>query len=363
MAQASTTGTHPDGTGDDRSASRGRRWPLRLPGWSGAAGDGRSGGPGGPAGRLGGWRYGTWRRGWIVAVLAVLVALLMIFHDRVPNSVGNIGSLVETFLPWAGLAVPVLLVCALVRRSATALVALVLPVAVWLNLFGGLVMPGKGGGPHDLRVLTHNVDASNTDPTGTARDVLAAHADVVALEELTQEAKPVYLKALAARYPYHVDRGTVGLWSRYPLSHEHSVDVGIGWTRALRAQVATPEGPVAFYVAHLASVRVDSSGFTSDQRNTTIRLLGRQIAGDPLKRVVLMGDLNGTANDRSLSPVTSGLRSAQGAAGDGFGFTWPSGFPMARIDHILVRGVTPTDSWVLPATGSDHRPTAADLRV
>ncbi|KRV46700.1 hypothetical protein AQ490_12610 [Wenjunlia vitaminophila] len=303
------------------------------------------------------------RRGWIVAGLALLFGALLLGHGLVPNTVGNLGSLLETFLPWLGLAVPVLLVCALVRRSVTALAALLLPAVVWADLFGGLVMPGKGGGPHNLRVLTHNVDAGNPDAEATARDVVAARADVVALEELTEQARPVYQRVLDREYPHHVVRGTVGLWSRFPIAQGRTVDIGIGWPRALRAQVETPHGPVAFYVAHLASVRVGSSGFTSDQRNRTTELLGRQINTDPLDRVVVMGDLNGTANDRSLSPITSGLRSAQGAAGDGFGFSWPSGFPMARIDHILVRGITPAHSWVLPDSGSDHRPVAADLYV
>ena len=127
---------------------------------------------------------------------------------------------------------------------------------------------------------------------------------------------------------------------------EWSVDVGFKWTRALRAEVSTPEGKVAVYVAHLASVRVGTSGFTSDQRNDTIKALGRQIADEKLAGVIVMGDFNGTANDRSLAPLTAGLRSAQGAAGQGFGFTWPAKFPMARIDHIMVRGVT-TKAWVM----------------
>ena len=97
-----------------------------------------------------------------------------------------------------------------------------------------------------------------------------------------------------------------------------SVDVGFKWTRALRAEVSTPEGKVALYVAHLASVRVGTSGFTSDQRNDTIKALGRQIADEKLAGVIVMGDFNGTANDRSLAPLTAGLRSAQGAAGQGF---------------------------------------------
>ena len=79
--------------------------------------------------------------------------------------------------------------------------------------------------------------------------------------------------------------------------------------------------------------------------------------------MIVMGDFNGTANDRSLAPLTAGLRSAQGAAGYGFGFTWPAKFPMARIDHIMVRGVSPTKAWVMKSTGSDHLPVVAELRI
>jgi vancomycin resistance protein VanJ len=50
-------------------------------------------------------------------------------------------------------------------------------------------------------------------------------------------------------------------------------------------------------------------------------------------------------------------------AGDGFGFSWPAGFPMARIDQIMVKGIEPKSSWVLPATDSDHRPVAARVEV
>jgi len=204
---------------------------------------------------------------------------------------------------------------------------------------------------------------ANPDPERTARDLIAADADVMALEELTAGDLKIYKSAFAKLYPYQVSRDTVALWSKYPVVETKSVDVGFSWTRALRAEVSTPEGKVAVYVAHLASVRVGTSGFTSDQRNNTIKALGRQIADERLAGVIVMGDFNGTANDRSLAPLTAGLRSAQGAAGTGFGFTWPSAFPMARIDHILVRGVTPTKAWVMSPTGSDHRPVVAELRI
>ncbi|GAA3758696.1 endonuclease/exonuclease/phosphatase family protein [Streptomyces tremellae] len=314
-------------------------------------------------GSVRGWRSGAWRRGIVLALAALAVTLVMALHSHIPNAFGNVGSLAETFLPWLGLAVPVILVLALVRRSALALVALVLPVAVWLNLFGGLVVSKEAAGG-DFTVATHNVNAENADPAGTAADLTRSGADVVALEELTPAALPTYEKGLAGTYKYHAVEGTVGLWSKYPMTGTRAVDIRIGWKRAMRSLIDTPHGQVAVYVAHLPSVRVKvHAGFTAGQRDDSANALGAAIAAERQSRVVLLGDLNGTMNDRSLVGVTAQMRSTQGAAGDGYGFSWPAAFPMARIDQIMVRGVDPKSSWTLPATGSDHLPIAARVRL
>jgi vancomycin resistance protein VanJ len=339
MAQAYMQETGRDGTGPERTGSRARRL---MDQWRGP---------------------GVWRRGLVLAALAVLLGLLMLLHTHLPNRVGNLGSLTETFLPWLGFGIPVLLVLAVLRRSATALIVLLLPVITWVNLFGGLLSDksGKGG---NFTVATHNVNAENPDPTRTAKKVAASGADVVALEELKASAVPTYERALASSYKYHSVQGTVGVWSKYPLELAQPVDIRMGWVRALRATVHSPQGPVAVYVAHLPSVRVKfNAGFTAGQRDSSAEALGQAIRREPEKRVVLLGDLNGTMNDRSLAPITSQLRSAQGAAGDGFGFSWPASFPMARIDQIMVRGMEPVSAWTLPETNSDHLPVAARFKI
>jgi vancomycin resistance protein VanJ len=321
-------------------------------------------------------RPGPWKRGLVLAAAALLLGLLMLLHAKIPNRTGHLGSLVETFLPWFGLFVPVLLAGALWRRSASAVAALLLPVAVWLNLFGGLLGEKSHTGG-DLVVASHNIGAGNPDPAGTARDLTASGADVLALEEITPQAKPVYEKELAAAYPYHTVQGTVGLWSRLPLSGTRPVDIGMDYgplaatkpaylklasNRALRTTVATDHGPLAVYVAHLGSVRVTPrTGFWSAQRDRGAQALATAVAAERDQRVVLLGDLNGALDDRAFAGLTSQLRSAQDTAGNGFGFTWPTAFPVVRIDQILVRGVRPESSWVLPATGSDHRPVAAGI--
>ena len=170
-------------------------------------------------------RPGPWKRGLVLAALALLLALLMLLHAKIPNrGTGNLGSLVETFLPWLGLFIVVLLAGALLRRSASAMAALLLPAIVWLSLFGG-VLSGKSHPGGFLTVASENIDAGNPDPAGTARDLAASGADVLALEELTPGAAGTYEKELAKAYPYHTLQGTVGLWSKLPLSDTQPIDV------------------------------------------------------------------------------------------------------------------------------------------
>lgn len=299
-------------------------------------------------------------RGRVLAVLAVLTAGLLAFHRAVPDSVGRMGSLLEAFLPWLGAVVVVLLGLALLRRSALALVALLLPVAAWTYLFGGLLLPASEPGARDLVVVQHNVSDENGDPAGTARALADAEPDLIALEELVPRALPAYETALAADFPHHAVRGTVGLWSKYPLDGARLVDIkprGITqeWSRGLRAVVRTPDGDIAAYVAHLPSVRVRVSGLASSWRDESARLLGEAIAAEQLRTVILLGDLNGTAHDRGLAPLTSRMNVAE----RGFALSFPAALPLARIDQVMARAATVGHIRTLPATGSDHLPVAA----
>ncbi|MFE7352319.1 endonuclease/exonuclease/phosphatase family protein [Streptomyces sp. NPDC057543] len=304
----------------------------------------------------------AWTRERVLAAFAVLTAGLLAFHRAVPNSVGRLGSLLEAFLPWLGLVVVVLLALTLLRRSATAMVALLLPVAAWTYLFGGLLLPGAEAGAHDLVVVQHNVSDENTDPAGTARALADAEPDLIALEELVPPALSVYEKTLAPDYPYHAVQGTVGLWSKHPLTDARLLNIkpqGIAeaWSRGLRTVVHAPHGEIAAYVAHLPSVRVGASGLASSWRDESAALLGKAIAAEKLETVILLGDLNSTVDDRGMAPLTSRMNVAE----RGFAFSFPAVFPLARIDQVMARSATVGHIRTLPATGSDHLPVAARI--
>ncbi|WP_435880062.1 endonuclease/exonuclease/phosphatase family protein [Streptomyces werraensis] len=303
-------------------------------------------------------------RGRVPAVLAVLTAGLLAFHRTVPNTPGRVGSLLESFLPWLGLAVVPLLVYGLVRRTPVVLVAVLLPVAAWTRLFGDLLLSADPAGPRDLVVVQHNVSDINPDPADTARALAGSGADLIALEELVPDALPAYERVLAARYPHHVVRGTVGLWSRHPLSGARTLDIKPAdltgpWSRGLRAVAATPHGEVAVYVAHLPSVRIVPRGMTSGRRDESAVRLGREVAAEPVGRVVLLGDLNGTVDDRGLEPLTSRLEVPR----RGFAFSFPAGLPLVRIDQVMARSATVAGIGTLPATGSDHLPVRARIAL
>jgi vancomycin resistance protein VanJ len=292
----------------------------------------------------------------VLSVLAVLLALVIGGHRAVP---GNAGVLVDTALPWLGAGVPVLAVVALLLRSRVGAVAVLLPALVWAGLFGPQVLRRRPDAPGELRVATQNFWAGNPDAAGTARRLAATGAGVIAGQELEYDPRTKVDGVLAAAgYRYSRSSGTVGLWSRYPITESSRVDIGIGFRPGLRARIATPHGQVVVYVVHLASIRPGESA----ARDRTLARLRARLHADTARRTLVLGDLNTATTDRALDRL-SPLREAQTAAGSGFGFTWPARFPVTRPDHILFTGMRPVSAQAVRTTGSDHRAAVASFDI
>ncbi len=291
----------------------------------------------------------------VVVVVSAVLAVVLAGHRYVP-ALGGFTTVMESLLPWLGLAVPVLLLGAALARSTAAVGAVLAPAAVWGVMFGPALLRTPPGGPSDLAVGTVNVGVRN-DASGEAVRAVAEDLDLLAAQELTPGGPAA--KQLNRMFEHRYAVSTVGLWSRYPISRERPLDVGMGWVRALRATVRTPKGDVTVYVMHLASAR---PGETTS-RDASLAQARKLIDRDGSKRILLLGDLNTATTDRGMRGLTPPLTDAQEVAGDGFGFTWPAGFPVTRPDHILFRGMTATRAEVAPATGSDHRAAVASFRL
>ncbi|GAB3808437.1 endonuclease/exonuclease/phosphatase family protein [Micromonospora zhanjiangensis] len=296
------------------------------------------------------------RRGILITVIAVLLALVIIGHRLVPN-VRGMGSLLDTVTPFLGLGIPLLALAAALRRAWPALAAAIVPTVAWVALFGPAWLPG-GGGPAQVRVVSQNLLADNAEPQATVDAVVDAGADLVALQEVSDGDRDTVAEHLGHRYPYQVTESTVGLWSRFPIRDAAGVDTGLGWTRALRAVVGTPNGDLTVYVVHLGSARAGETAV----RDRTVRALAGQLRRDTAQRVIALGDFNTASTDRMITPLTDLLRDAQADAGTGPGFTWPSRLPLIRPDHVFYRGLTATSAGVLRTPASDHRAVTAGFR-
>lgn len=291
-----------------------------------------------------------------IVAAALLTAALMAGHRLVPESV-VLGTLLDSFLPWLGVLVAPLALGVLLARSRAGLVALAVPVLVWSVMFAPAFLPATGGpGPAQFTVVTQNLDAANPRPRAAAADLLGDDTDLVAVQELDNTA---VTSMLDGTFTHHVTVGTVGLWSRYPLTSTSPVDIGLGWDRALHTTVHLPWGRLRVYVVHLASIRPGVDRL----RDRGIRRLASLVRADPAAHLMLLGDLNTASTDRQMDRLVPPLRDAQRVAGRGLGFTWPAAFPLTRPDQVLFRGLTATAAGVTPTAGSDHRGATAGFRM
>jgi len=322
-----------------------------------------------------------------IAVLAAFAIIFLVLHRFVPDAKG-VGSLLETWLPWIGVPVGVLLVAACIVHTRRALVATLVAAAVWTVLYGPALLPRGSSAPAQLRVFSEDVNGNSHEATASGAMALAQHADVVALEDMySAVSASSAVTALNNAYANHVTEYGFGLWSRYRISEVTPITLSAqqaGQSQslgsddadlaasssaapvigALEASLVTPHGTLVVYLVHLPQPVLGSQGFAKARDQAFSQFVGI-IRRNPAQHLAVIGDINVAATDRQFSQLTraDGLTSAQQAAGDGYGFTWPAEFPIVRLDDVLTRGMQPLRSAVLPsiASGQTHLPIQVDL--
>jgi len=297
----------------------------------------------------------------VIALLGVAIVLLLALHTMVPD-VAGIGLIVDTALPWFGLAVPVLLVGALVVRSRAAIAASVLAALVWGVMFVPSIVPlswtAVAASDARLTVASQNVEAGSGTAADSATALAGTGADVLALQEMDAESRAAVESVLDEVYPYSYGVGTVGVWSVFPIENAQMLDLGLGWKRGLAADLETPSGPVSIYVVHAASARPTGH----DERDAMLVNLADHLDRDENDRVIAVGDFNAGSSDRALVDITDQLSEANQSDG-GFGFTWPSAAPVVRLDHVFQRGMDVVSNTSVPAGAGDHLAVVATLNL
>jgi vancomycin resistance protein VanJ len=297
----------------------------------------------------------------LIVIGALVLALLLGAHAIVPDIAG-LGLLLDSALPWFGLGIPVLIVLALFARGGKPWIAILVPVAVWGVMFVPAILPLSWSAPaaaeKTLTIASQNVEAGSGTATESATTLAATGADAIAFQEMDGDSKAAIAAVLDPDYQYSYGVGTVGLWSKYPILNAQPWDLGLGWQRALAADLQTPTGLVSIYVIHAASARPGDHG----ERDTMLTNLSTVLPNDQNDRIVAVGDFNASSTDRSMSGIFSELTEPN-QTGGGFGFTWPASFPITRPDHVLQSGLAVVSSTTLKAGNSDHLATLTTMNL
>ncbi len=228
-------------------------------------------------------------------------------------------------------------------------------------------------------LLHYNVNTANSRQADVADMVARSGADLVFLQEIS----PAWVVALEGRVPGYrpvkleprTDNFGIGMWVR----DASNIDVVEVEARDLSGGVAQVPAIEAVVRVDGRQVRVVSlhtlppvSLAYSEARNAQLRAAA-QLARDSDLPFILIGDLNATpwsAHYRAMvreGGLTDPLRGGAALGVSAPGASWPAGLVtpgMIPIDHVLSRnGAVVVERRLGEATGSDHRPLYAEVRL
>lgn len=225
--------------------------------------------------------------------------------------------------------------------------------------------PRRSPSTHRLRLFHANVFEKSRDYQAVLERVKEADADVVVLQELTEEwSKQTNILKNSYGYMEVAPRPSgagMAVFSRYPLSDVQVLTLDSTTHIAILARVEVNETALTLLSLHPTTpITVEKFRNRNQQFREAAKLL-RPIVGPK----VLVGDLNTTMWSPYFIELlaNTGLREAR--LGFGLGTTWPDPYPAflrIAIDHCLLsKEVGVENLRVGSTTGSDHRPLIADL--
>jgi len=298
---------------------------------------------------------------------------------------------INSVAPYLFVPVPVVLLIALLARRWALLVTALIPAAVFLTIFGQLLVPRDLKVPAvptdapSLSLLTYNLHAWNTDVEGIVAALSAADVDVIALQELEPEMGQLLAERLGSKFPYTdlVPRrgwGGLGVFSTVPLTPVRE-RAGFAERNPQVTKLHLPWGDATLINVHNLSIPRTLPDWPTEitnsirQREWVSDFIVEYAARDGAGPVIAAGDFNTTSRSTAYEVIASELTDSWVQAGLGFGATFPGGpfspTPLGlevpdwllRIDYVFTSDeIVTTDARIGRWDGtSDHRPVRVTL--
>ena len=230
-------------------------------------------------------------------------------------------------------------------------------------------------GDPSLTVMTFNVNFGVAEAQANIEAIAAADADIVLLQETTDEAEAVLRRELGERYPHAKFRsccraGGLGILSRHPIVADDYLASPIGWFPAWRFVVDTPLGEVQLLDVHLRPPVSDSGSWVKGYFTTGKLRLEEITAYHSTLRddlpTILAGDFNENEDGAALEWLAARDFTSVLPRFDDDATTWSWPLPLtsvhARLDHVVIDpDLVATSASVMDAGVSDHKPVVVEL--
>lgn len=279
------------------------------------------------------------------------------------------------FVPLLFLWIPVL-----ASRDRRAIMALMIPVIVFLFFWGALFLPAPSSAhsSQPLKMMTFNVLVSNKAGVELTNSITSAVPDVIGFQELSPTTIQALQTQLSTEYPHHTfdqfEPHGVGLMSRFPITAVTRVPFPPR-DLALHAIIDWHGEPVHVLVAHLSANNIFDNSLAvlpqlahdryAQRADQVSRLLAELALID--EPVVLLCDCNFTDTSEAYGRLRTQLHDSFKQAGWGFGHTLHTQivpFRVQRVDYIWTSPhFAALDSTVGQNGGSDHHPVISTLSL
>jgi vancomycin resistance protein VanJ len=324
------------------------------------------------------------RKGLLIVSGAYLAAVVCVLWARNGVAESTWWSTLLLYAPPVCFALPLVFLVppAAFRRNPGTL--LVLGVTTFLTLW-----PVMGAVAHDplnlthagdrrVRLLAYNIHSGSLGWGRIAEQVRRFQPDVVVFSE-ARELKSIETLPTGLRDKFRGWQSVTGddvfVASRWPIIAREVTPLGDSSFRSrVRATIRSPHGDFhvigVHYYTHLLTrqqaVKASLPRVMRDSAEARMRQTRDVLAA--VKKlegpVLLAGDFNNPPAGHAYAMLRARFKDSHRRIGWGWGYTFPSAFPIWRIDYIFY------DSWwnivkteVGPAPGSDHRPLFAEFSL
>jgi endonuclease/exonuclease/phosphatase (EEP) superfamily protein YafD len=233
----------------------------------------------------------------------------------------------------------------------------------------GFRMPISGVAENNtaFRVMTFNAFFSNHKVPGLADTIRERNLDVVLLQEVSKGSSKA-TETLQHEFPnWHlITEGDVAIFSRWPLQDVESHKLRSKTNRCLLGATVNAPQPFRVFTTHWSVPQI-TKGIDKLQRTLQAQTYDYEDTAEILRNqklpIVVGADFNNPPRHRFSILLSEQFEDAFTSCGFGPGWTYPSGRPYTRIDHLYCsKPLQSVKAEVGPSFGSDHRSVIAEFQ-